>query len=166
MVNVKELVLLSVLTTILFVSEQILSFLPSVQITFLLIILYSKVFKFKTIFIIIVHVLLDNLFNSSFNIIFIPFIILAYSIIPITLNTIFKRITKELPLALLSIVYSFIYCISYVIPTALTTNIKVVDYLIADLPFSIILAVVSFLTVLWLYKSLYKFLNNYIENQK
>jgi len=38
--SVKRLVIISILTAILFVQEQILSFIPNIQLTFLLIILF------------------------------------------------------------------------------------------------------------------------------
>ena len=45
--RVKEIVILALLTTILIVQEQILAILPNIQLTFLLIFLYTKVLGFK-----------------------------------------------------------------------------------------------------------------------
>lgn len=148
--KLRELVLLAILTTILFVVEQLLTFIPNIQLTFLIIIIYSKVFKLKTLFIILIHVLLDNLFMGSFNMMYIPFMFLGYSIIPITLY--FIKTNNEIHLALLSVIFSFIYCFLFVIPSSITTGVKFRDYLIADIPFTIILSISSFVTVLWLYK--------------
>lgn len=149
--NIKDLVILSAATTILFVSEQVLSFIPNVQVTFLLLIVYSKVFKLnKTLLIILIHVLLDNLFMASFNIIFVPFMFLGYSIIPIAIN--FIKVEEELKLAFLSILFSVIYCILFIIPNTIFLGLNFFDYLIADIPYMIILTISSFLTVLWLYK--------------
>ncbi len=149
--NVKDIVVLSALTTILFVSEQLLSFIPNVQITFLLLFVYSGVLKTKkTLLIILIHVLLDNLFMSSFNIAFIPFMFIGYSLIPITIN-LFK-IESEIKLSFLGALLSVIYTTLYVIPNVILLNINFIDYLIADIPFTIILAISSFVSILWLYK--------------
>ncbi len=151
--KINDLVIISILTTILFVVEQVLTFIPNVQLTFLLIIIYSKVLKTKkTLFIILIHVLLDNLFMGSFNFMFIPFMFIGYSVIPITLNLI--KIESEIKLAFISVLFSFIYCFLFLIPSVITTGIKISDYLIADIPFTCILSISSFITVLWLYKPL------------
>lgn len=149
--KIKDIVLISALASILFVSEQILTILPNIQITFLLIIVYSKVLKYKkTLIIILIHVLLDNLFMGTFNIIFIPFMFIGYSIIPISLN--FIKAEDELKLSFLSTLFSMIYCMLFVIPNSLFLGINLFDYLLADIPYILILSLSSFLTVLWLYK--------------
>ena len=64
--SVRDLTLIAVLTTVLFVSEQLLSFIPNVQLTVFLIVLYSKRVGFvKTSIVTIIHVLLDNLFTCN-----------------------------------------------------------------------------------------------------
>ncbi|MFI3252545.1 MAG: hypothetical protein R3Y60_05355 [bacterium] len=162
--KIKDLVIISILTTILFVVEQVLTFIPNVQLTFLLIIVYSKVLKTKkTLFIILIHVLIDNLFMGTFNIVFIPFMYMGYIIIPITLNTIFKNIDNEIKIALLSIIYSIIYCTIFVIPNSIVYGINLIDYLVADLPFALILSISSFISILWLYKPLNKKLTELIN---
>lgn len=155
MLSIKDIIIISVLTSILFVLEQVLTFIPNVQMTFLLIIVFSKVLKtYKTLIIILIHVLLDNIFMGSFNIIFIPFMLIGYSIIPILLNTCFKKVESETLLAFLSIMFSFIYCFMYIIPNVIIMNINILDYIIADLPFTIILSISSFVSVLWLFRPL------------
>ena len=109
--TIKRLVIISILTAILFVQEQILSFIPNVQLTFLLIILYCKTFNFiESVLMITVHVILDNLLMGSFNLIVVPFMYAGYLVILITLKTIFKKVNSSLGLAFLSILYSLIYC--------------------------------------------------------
>ncbi len=149
--TLKDIIIISILSSILFVSEQILTFIPNVQITFLLIIVFSKIFKLRiTLLIILIHVLLDNLFLASFNIMFVPFMFIGYSIIPISLY--FIKVDKEVVLALLSIIFSCIYCSLYIIPNTIVFNVNILDYLIADIPFMIILSLSSFISVIWLYK--------------
>ena len=107
--KIKEICIIGMFAGFMFVLEQALMFLPNIQLTVFLIILFSKKLGLKkTLIIVTIHVLLDNLVMASFNIIFTPFMFIGWAIIPITLNTIFKKVSSPIFLALLSIVYSFI----------------------------------------------------------
>lgn len=153
--KIKEISLIGILAGILFVLEQALVFLPNIQLTVFLIILYSKKLGFKrSIIIIILYVLLDNLVIGSFNIIFTPFMFIGWAIIPLTLCTVFKRIENNIVLALLSMLYAFLYSWIYIIPNVIVYEYSVLYYLSADILFEVILAVSSFISVLWLYKPL------------
>ena len=95
-ITVKDITITSIFAVILFVQEQLLFFLPNITFTMLLIVLYSKKLGcFKTIFINLVYVLLDNLFNGSFNLLFVVFMFIGWSIVPILLNTIFKKVNNN-----------------------------------------------------------------------
>lgn len=158
--KLKEYIIIAFMATIMFVLEQILTFLPNIQLTFLLLIVYSKVFKFKnTMLIILIHVILDNLFMGSFNIIYLPFMFIGYSLVPITICSL-KNINSSIHLALISIVLSIGYCLIFIIPNCFILNVEFMDYLILDIPFEVILATSSFISVLWLYEPLVKFLND------
>ena len=62
----KDLVLIALLTSILFLQEQLLSFIPNVQLTFFLIVLYSKKLGIvKSSLIILIYVIIDNLLGGS-----------------------------------------------------------------------------------------------------
>ena len=93
----KDITLIALLATLLFIQEQALSFIPNVQLTVFLLVLFSKKFGLlKTIIISSIHVILDNLVMGSFNLIFVPFMLLGWLIIPITLNTIFKKVNSNI----------------------------------------------------------------------
>lgn len=157
----KRLVIISILTALLFVQEQILTPIPNVQLTFLLIILYCKTFNYvESVLMITVHVILDNLLMGSFNLTVMPFMYIGYLVIPITLKTIFKRVESPLGLAILSVLYSLIYSWIFIIPAVLMLDIPFWTYLIQDIPFEIILSASSFLSVLWLYRPLKRVLDN------
>lgn len=155
--SIKDLSLIAVLTTILFVQEQLLTFIPNVQLTIFLIVLYSKKLGFvKTSIITIIHVLLDNLFLGGINLYFTPAMLVGWLIIPATLCTIFKKANSNISLAILGAIYSFIYCWIFIIPNVLLFKFNYIDYLIADLLFEIILATSSFVSILFLYNPLSK----------
>lgn len=160
----KDIVLISILASIVFVLEQVLVFIPNVQLTFLLFVVFSKVLKTKkTLLIILIHVLLDNLFMSSFNLMFIPFTLLSYSLIPILLNTVFIKIEDEVKLAFISICFTIIYGLMFVVPNFFLLNINPIDYIIADIPFTIILSISTFISIIWLYQPIKNNLNKLIE---
>lgn len=154
---IRDLSLIAVLTTILFVQEQLLTFIPNVQLTVFLIVLYSKKLGFvKTSIITIIHVLLDNLFLGGINIYYTPAMLVGWLIIPTTLSTIFKKVHSNISLAILGAIYSFIYCWIYIIPNVILFKFNYIDYLIADIPFEIILVVSSFVSILLLYNPISK----------
>lgn len=156
MLRVKDITLIAILTAILFAQEQILSFLPNIQLTVLLIVLYSKVLGLKkTIIIVTIHTFLDNLL-MGFNIFYFPFMLIGWLIIPISLNTIFKRVNNTILLAFLGILFSFLYSWMFVFANVVLLQVGFWQYLIADLYFEILLAASSFFTILWLYDPLYK----------
>ena len=161
----KNLVLISVLSATIFALEQALIFLPNITLTVFLIILFSKCLDLKkSLLVILIYVLLDNLFMGTMNPVFLIFIYLGWSIIPITLHTIFKNINSSIALACLSLEYSLLYCLSFVITTVLIYHIDPVVYLMNDVVFEIILMISSFVSVLWLYEPCYKVLKRYVTD--
>ena len=91
---IKDIVLTSILVAILFVQEQILSFLPNIQLTILLIVLFTKTVGFKkTAVIVIIHTLLDSIFMGSFSIMYFIPMLLGWLTIPVLLKTVFVKET-------------------------------------------------------------------------
>jgi len=150
--SIKDITLIAVMTTILFVQEQLLTNLPGIQLTVFLIVLYSKKFGLvKSAIIIILHVLLDNLYMSSFSLMYTPTMLFGWLIVPLTLCTFLKRIESPILLAFLGVLYSFIYCWLYAIPNYLIMHIDPIAYIASDIIFEIIFATCSFLTILCLF---------------
>jgi energy-coupling factor transport system substrate-specific component len=158
--SVKDITTIAILTTILFVQEEALTFLPNIQLTVLLIVLYSECLGWwRTSLIVLIHVILDNVVMGSLNYIYTPFMLLGWELIPLLLRTVFCRVQKPLPLAFLGILFSFLYCWLLLIPTFLVTEASFWPYFLTDLPFELILAASSFLSILWLYSPLKKVLD-------
>ena len=150
--STKDITIIAVMTTILFVQEQLLASLPGIQLTVFLIILYSKKLGLaKSSIIIVLHVLLDNLYMSSFSLMYTPTMLIGWLIIPFSLCTIFKKVESPIILGLLGVLYSFVYCWLYIIPSYFLISISPITYLISDIAFEITLAVISFVSILFLY---------------
>ncbi len=156
--TVKRLCILVVLTTILFVQEELLTFIPNVQLTFLLVVVYGATIGIRDgSIVILAHVLLDNLVMGTFNLYcMVPqflglFITLVMARLFKNKNEIFQGIVGSLG--------ALIYCWLYVLVNIWFLDVKFMDYLIADIPFEIILVASTIVSILFLYKPLVKFIN-------
>ena len=166
MLTTRDITLIAILTAILFVQEQALSFLPNFQLTVFLLVLFSKKIGFvNTIIITAIHVLLDNLVMGSFNFVYVPFMLIGWLIIPVLLNTIFKKVNSNILLAVLGVMFSFIYCWIYIIPNCIILQTDFFSYLIADLIWEILLASSSFITILLLYDPCSNVLDKVLKRQ-
>ncbi len=153
--KVRDCAFIAIFAALLFVQQYALSFLPNVQLTVLLLFVYSKIFGTKkTLVIILIHILLTNFVWGSLNLIYTPAMFIGYALIPISLNTIFKKVTNIYILSLLGLILSLVYCWCFIIPSMLLTEISFVAYIIGDIYFELIVAVSSFVSILWLYERL------------
>ncbi len=156
--TIKDIVVIAACISIIFVQEQILSFLPNIQLTIFLLVVFSKKLGFlKTSIIILIHTLLDCLITGSLNLYYFPFMILAWLSIPIIISIFFKKCESSILLAIVVIIGSLLYCWIFIIPNILlatgTFNIDVIiKYFVADIPFELLLCTSSFISIMWLYK--------------
>lgn len=91
--------------------------------------------------------------------------LLGWSLIPIIINVFFKKVENPIVLALVGLSCSFIYSWMFIIPQVIITKVDLIAYLVADLFFELILALTSFLTILWLYKPCSKLLYKLESNK-
>lgn len=163
--SIKDIAIMVMLTAILFVQEELLTLIPNIQFTFLLIMLYGAALgPKKASLIVLIHVLLDNLFMSSF----IPTVILPM-LIGHEITMLIGYLLKNNNLIILSIgitISSLIYAFLFFITTIYVYEINPIAYLIADIPFDIILIACNILCVILLYKPLYKILEDNINIKK
>ena len=154
MTKTNEITILAAAVAILFVQEQVLTIIPNFQFSTVLIVIYSRVFKFrKTTLIIFVHVLLDNIYMGSLGMlnIVIPMFI-AWMIIPILMNTIFRNTENIIILMIFGYFFGHIYGLVYVPFQAWLLNINIRTYIIADIPFEIIMGISNAITIMWIYQ--------------
>ncbi len=163
--NVSDIAIMVMLTAILFVQEELLTLIPNIQFTFLLIMLYGAVLgPKKASLIVLVHVLLDNLFMSSF----IPTVILPMLIgheITMLIGYFLKNkntIILSIGITIASLIYAFLFFIT----TIFIYNVNPLAYLLADIPFDLILISCNILCIILLYKPLYKILFENINKEE
>lgn len=156
--KIMDIVVVAMLSSIVFVLEQALTILPNIQLTVLLFIVYTKILGAKkTLIIVVIHTLLDNLYMGSMN----PYIsvpmLIAWMLIPVILS-IFKKFNSIYFLTGFAFVFGFLYGWVMMVGAILQFNFPVIPYLISDLPFELLMAISGSLSVLILYKPLTKFL--------
>jgi hypothetical protein len=163
--NVSDIAIMVMLTAILFFQEELLTLIPNIQFTFLLIMLYGAVLgPKKASLIVLVHVLLDNLFMSSF----IPTVILPMLIgheITMLIGYFLKNkntIILSIGITIASLIYAFLFFIT----TIFIYNVNPLAYLLADIPFDLILISCNILCIILLYKPLYKILFENINKEE
>lgn len=157
----REAILLSMCAAVLFVQQLALSFLPNIQFSVLLVVLYTRVFGFKkTTLIIIVHIIAVNLMSPFGPVIpvYLPAMFIAWMLIPILLATVFRRVNSAYGLAIFGLFYGALYGWVFIPFAVFLTNAPFEAYLLMDIPFEILMSISNFVTILWLYEPLYKVL--------
>lgn len=166
--DTKKMMMISLSIAILFTQEQLLVFLPNIQLTVLLILVFVSVYSFKESIILITgYVLLDSLYMGGLNPFYLIPMMLAWYLIPISYHTVMRRTTNEVKLALFAFVFGFVYGWMFIPFRMMQLGINELwPYIIADLPFEIIMATTGLLTVLWMYKPLYNLMNDVVLTKK
>lgn len=151
----KDIAIMGILTAIIFAQEEALTFIPNIQLTFLLVTLYTKALGWKkTMVIITIHVFLDNLVMGSFNLITVPPMLVGYYFMVLTLGLLFKKVESPLILGILGIIYAFTYDFCFALSDSIILHTSFLAWYAAGIVFDIILATCNFLTIYWLYKPL------------
>lgn len=160
----KEIVIIGIFSAMLVSIQYALSFIPNIQLTILLLFVFSRCLgTFKTLIIILINVIVQNIIWGSVNIIFMITMFIGYMFTPILLNIVFKKVNNIIGLALISILCSLLYCWSFILPAVLITEVSAASYIVADILFEVLMAGSSFISILWLYERLYKVLNKIIN---
>ncbi len=154
--------MLAMLTAILFVQETLLSSIPNIQISVLLIMVYAATLGVsKATLVMTVHVLLDNMLWGSLNPLtacpmwlgWFVLILIAFSL-------------RRAPLPLIvvgSVVGSLIYCWCFAIFNVIFLNVNIIAYLVADIIFEVLMCACSVITVMFLYRPAEKLIKNFHE---
>lgn len=155
-IELRKLAILSFLVALTVALEQVMQFLPSVQLTTLLMVLIAIKFDLKSSILgTITYVLLDNMLGG-FGVHTIPMFI-SWILFVVTIHAVKSK--NEFTLAILALLFGLFYGIMLGIPSVVIYKVNPIAYIIADVPFTLVFMLVNFLTVLWLYKPLEKIYN-------
>lgn len=160
--KVKDIALLGILTAILYLVDQVLSFVPFLQLSMLLIILFSrKMGALKTSIIVIIYVILEYI-GAGFNLLFFIFSVIGWLFVPLLTNFLFRKTKSVISIALQGVLFSFLYSWIHIIPSCIIIESSIIDYLSMDVFFEISLAISSFVSILLLYKPLEKVIDRFV----
>lgn len=159
---IKRICVIAIFASILFIQEELLSFIPNVSFTPLLIAIFFFTFGAKDTFIIVtIHVLLDNIVMGSINIVYTPAMFIGWYTLVFLLFLI-RNVTNKWIISLVVGLHGFIYCGCFLIASVLFYKIPFDIYLASDIPFTLILVLSSFVTTLLLFNPLVKVLKKLI----
>lgn len=160
--KVKDVALLGILNAILYLVDQVLSFVPFLQLSMLLIILFSrKIGALKTSIIVIIYVILEYI-GAGFNLLFFIFSVIGWLFVPLLTNFLFRKTKSVISIALQGVLFSFLYSWIHIIPSCIIIESSIIDYLSMDVFFEISLAISSFVSILLLYKPLEKVIDRFV----
>ena len=153
------------LTAILIVQEELLTVIPNVQFTFLLIISYGATIGIiDGTLVVLVHVIVDNLVMNSFM----PSVMIPM-FVGLEITLIFGyllRNKKEWIVAIFAGIAGFIYCMVFWGSTIIFYSVEPISYLISDIPFEVILITCNVITILFLYKPLINLINDHYPKER
>ena len=162
--SVKELILFGVLAAILTISQVAFSFIPNVETVSLLIIIYSLIYEKKSIYIVMVFVIMMGLIYG-FGTWWFGYLIIwpLLSICTYFIRNIIKE--KYLALSIYSGIFGLIFGLLYAIPIAVFSGINAgVGYWIAGIPYDIIHGAGNYFILLLLGEKIFNLLS--ILNKK
>ncbi len=142
------------LLAILVIQEELLVFIPQVQLTVILIIVYAHFLSYKEMVpLVIGYVILDNLIMGSFSLLYTPPMIITWLLLAIVARALRKK--PDYALFIVAVLFAFVYGWSF-IPSAMLiqSNFNFWIYVKADFIFEMGMAANSVATFLLFYRPL------------
>lgn len=160
--SIRSIALTAMLLAILIIQEELLIFIPNVQLTVILIIVYAQFLSNKELYpLVVAYVILDNLLMGSLNLLYTPAMFFSWTLLALVSKSLKNK--PDYVKLIIAICFAFVYGWSFIPFTAIVQNFstwnQVIKYLYFDLPFEIIMAVNSLLTYLVFYVPLTKLFN-------
>ncbi len=151
--STRRMLMIATAISILIVQEYVLMILPNVQFTIVLLIIFVSLFTFEeSIALITGYVCIDMSLLGGLNPMYVIPMLYAWWLIPISYHTFLRRTNSELKLALFAMGFGFVYGWMFLPFKMLEQGIwNPLPYLIADIPYEIIMSMTGFITVYWLY---------------
>ena len=153
------------MTAVLFSQQLLLSALPNIQFSFLLVVVYAKAFGTKeTMIITFLHTVANTILYGGFMYVLAPFMVLGYWSVIAIVNLALRRQKNSIILAIGGFIGSLTYSWILAIPSIFIFDINWKAYMLADIPWELILGITSFITILLLFDPLYNVLSKHKHN--
>jgi hypothetical protein len=151
------------LLALLVAQEEILVFIPQVQLTVVLIIIIARYFSYKELIpLILAYVLLDNMIMGSLSILYSLPMFISWPILGIVARLLRKK--PDYVSFIWGIVFAFIYSWMFIpVNMIVQTNFNLWTYLVIDFPWEVVLAANSAATFLIFYKPITSLFETYYK---
>ncbi|MFH0993007.1 MAG: hypothetical protein V1761_01515 [bacterium] len=152
--TVRDITIAAMLLTVLFVQEELLTFLPNIQLTVLFIAVYAAVLPPTLLFpIVIGHVILDNLYMGSFSPLYTPAMLAAWLTWAAVAFSLRKSPGWQKVVA--AGIFGFVYGLFYALAFAMQFGFQLFwPYLVSDLWFDVMMAVSGLVSIAILFQPL------------
>lgn len=151
------------LLALLVAQEQLLVFIPQVQLTVILIVVFARYLTYKELIpLVLAYVLLDNMVMGSLNLLYSLPMFISWPILAIVARAL--RNKPDYVLFIWSIVFAFVYSWMFIpVNMIVQANFDPWRYLVIDFPWEIALAANSAATFLLLHRPLISLFSTYYE---
>lgn len=154
--KIKDLTLMVAFTSILALGDYFFTFIPGIQIVFLIMFVMFQRMKFiNSIMVIVIYVLIDNMTYGGIGLYTIP-MMAAWLIVALLFYAIKNRNFGSHKMAVYSMITSFAYSLPFLLTTVLIYDITIMQYVINDIPFTMGTALSSYFTISLFYERLTK----------
>lgn len=158
--SLRRALIISMYICITFVLEEVMTLIPNVQLTVLLLTIAGAVFgPYYGTLVVLIHVFLDNLYvGSMLPVVMIP-MALGWELVMLS-----GYFTRKAPLWVTTVLgglCALAYCWIFVAANSMFLDIDMKLYIIQDIPFEIILVASSVISIMFLYKPLTKLIDKY-----
>lgn len=155
--SIRSITLRAMLLAVLVTQEYVLTGLPQVQLTVILILVYAHFLRYRELIpLVIGYVLLDNLLMGSFSLLYTPTMLIIWPLYAVIARSLRNR--PDYVNFILVVIFPFVYGWAFIPASAyvmhLDTWVKVFNYFLADLVAEFTMSVVSVITFLALYQPL------------
>ena len=164
----RSIAITAMLLAILIIQEELLMFLPNVQLTTILIVVYAQFLSDRELYpLVMIYVLIDNMYMGSFNLLYTPAMFFSW----LLLAFIAKKLknNSDTTKFILVILFAFIYGFSFIPATALIQHFnwsQTLKYIKFDIPFEIIMAVSNIVAFFVVYRPLTVLLKEIYNNKQ
>jgi hypothetical protein len=151
-INVRSITLTAMLLSVLVVQEEVLMFIPNVQLTAVLIMAYAAVLPLPLLLMLVSgYVIIDGMIMGT---------VFSYYTVPMLFSwlllALIARAVRNRPfwvIVIIGVAHAFIYSWSFIPVRILEQGIGILwPYFMADLPFEVMLAATNLVTVFLFYR--------------
>ncbi len=151
-INVRTITLTAMLLSVLVVQEEVLMFIPNVQLTTVLIMVYAAVLPLPLLLVLVSgYVVIDGFIMGTFFSYYTVPMLFSWLLLALVARAIRHR--SFWMIVLVAVIHAFIYSWSFIPIRIMEQGIGILwPYLVADVPFELMLAASNLVTVFLFYR--------------